>query len=99
MLKVGLVETPKLTKDNLGSAAIKNGNYHVPPRRHSEEKQKEIRKQVDALLKLGIIRDSQAMEWCQVHLVPKPTPEGTSQKWRLTLDFGRLNSATGGQEG
>ena len=24
-----------------------------PPRRHSEEKQKEIRKQVDALLKLG----------------------------------------------
>ena len=41
----------------------------APPRRHSEEKQKEIRKQVDALLKLGVIKESQASEWSQVHLV------------------------------
>ena len=27
----------------------------APPRKHSEEKQKEIRKQVDALLELGVI--------------------------------------------
>ncbi len=66
-----------------------------PPRRHSEEKQKEIRKQVDALLKLGVIKESKATEWSQVHLVPKPTPEGAPQKWRFTLDFG----ATGGLEG
>ena len=33
-----------------------------PPRRHSEEKQKEIRKQVDALLKLGVIKESKATE-------------------------------------
>ena len=39
----------------------------APPRRHSEEKQKEIRKQVDALLKLGVIKESQASEWSQVH--------------------------------
>jgi hypothetical protein len=31
-----------------------------PPRKHSEEKQKEIRKQVDALLKLGVIKESKA---------------------------------------
>jgi hypothetical protein len=61
-----------------------------PPRRHSEEKQKEIRKQVDALLKLGLIKESKATEWSQVHLVPKPTPEGAPQKWRFTLDFVRL---------
>ena len=48
----------------------------APPRRHSEEKQKEIRKQVDALLDLGVIKESRATEWSQVHLVPKPTPEG-----------------------
>jgi hypothetical protein len=30
---------------------------------------------------------------------PKPTPEGQPQKWRFTLDFVRLNSATGGLEG
>jgi hypothetical protein len=51
-----------------------------PPRRHSEEIQKEIRKQVDALLKLGVIIESKATEWSQVHLVPKPTPEGVPQK-------------------
>jgi len=60
----------------------------APPRRHSEEKQVEIRKQVDALLKLGVIQESQATEWSQVHLVSKP--DGT---WRFTLDFVRLNTA------
>jgi hypothetical protein len=58
-----------------------------PPRGHSEEKQKEIRKQVDVLLKLGAIKESKATEWSQVHLVPKPTPEGAPQKWRFTLDL------------
>ena len=71
----------------------------APPRKHSEEKQKEIRKQVDALLELGVIKESRDTEWSQVHLVPKPTPEGQPQKWRCTLDFVRLNSATGGLEG
>jgi hypothetical protein len=66
---------------------------------NSEEKQKKIRKQVDALLELGVIKESQATEWSQVHLVPKPTPEGQPQKWRFILDFVRLNSTTGGLEG
>jgi hypothetical protein len=33
----------------------------APPRKHSKEKQKEIRKQVDALLELGVIKESQAL--------------------------------------
>jgi hypothetical protein len=61
----------------------------APPRKHSEEKQKEIREQVDALLEPGVIKESQATEWSQVHLLPKPTPEGQPQKWRFTLDFVR----------
>ncbi len=73
-------------------------NRH-PPRKHSEEKQKEIRKQVDALLRLGVIKESKATEWSQVHLVPKPTPEGAPLKWRFTLDFVRSNAAAGGLEG
>ena len=56
---------------------------------------KVIRKQVDALLKLGVIKESKATEWSQVHLVPKPTPEGAPQKWRFTLAFVRSNAATG----
>jgi hypothetical protein len=71
----------------------------APPRRHSEEKEKEIRKQVDVLLNLGVIKESQDSEWSQVHLVPKPIPEGAPQKWRFTLDYVRLNSATGALEG
>ena len=43
-----------------------------------------------------MIKESQATEWSQVHLVPKPTPEGRLQKWRFIV---RLNSATGGLEG
>ena len=71
----------------------------APPRKHSEEKQQVIRKQVDVLLDLGVIKESQTTEWSQVHLVPKPTPGGQPQKCRFTLDFIRLNSATGGLEG
>jgi len=65
----------------------------APPRRHSEEKPVKIRKQVDALLKLRVIQESQTTEWSQVHLVPKQ--DGS---WRFTLDFVKLNSATGGLE-
>ncbi len=54
---------------------------------------------MDALLKLGVIKESKAYEWSQVYLVPKPTPEEAPQKWRFTLDFVRLNAATGGLEG
>ena len=46
-----------------------------------------------------VIKELQATEWSQVHLVPKPTPEGAPQKWRFTLDYVRLNSATGALEG
>ena len=41
----------------------------APPRKHSEEKQKEIRKQVGVLLDIGVIKESRATEWSQVHLV------------------------------
>jgi len=54
---------------------------------------------VDALLNPGVIKESKATEWSQVHLVPKPTPEGAPQKWRFTLEFVRLNAKTGGLEG
>lgn len=64
-------------------------------RRNKKEKRKEKRKQVDALLKLGVIKESKATEWSQVNLVTKPTPEGEPQKWRFILDYVRLNSATG----
>ena len=35
----------------------------TPPLKHSEEKQSEIRRQVDALLELGVIKESQTTEY------------------------------------
>ena len=52
----------------------------LPPRHHSEDKQTAIRSQVDSLLELGVIEESRATEWSQVHLVPKPNGD-----WRFTL--------------
>ena len=46
------------------------------------------------MLKLGVIEESRATHWSQVHPVLK-----SPGKWRLTLDFVRLNAATGGLEG
>ena len=49
---------------------------------------------VEELMKLGVIEESRAAHWSQVHPVLK-----FPWKWRLTLDFVRLNAATGGLEG
>ena len=61
----------------------------LPQRNHSAEKQHAIRTQVEALLKLGVIEDSRAPHWSQVHPVRKPNGE-----FRLTLDFVKLNAQT-----
>jgi hypothetical protein len=66
----------------------------LPQRGHSAEKQQSIRTQVDALLQLGVIEESRATHWSQVHPVRKP--DGS---FRLTLDFVKLNATTSGLEG
>ena len=63
----------------------------LPPRHHSAEKQLAIRTQVNKLLELGVIEESQASEWSQVHPVPK-----SDGSWRLNIDFFQLNAATKG---
>ena len=66
----------------------------LPPRHHSAEKQTDIHTQVNKLLELGIIQESQASDLSQAH----PVSKGDGQ-WRLTLDFVQLNAATKGLEG
>ncbi len=67
----------------------------LPQRSHSTEKQAAIRSQIDSLLALGVIEESRASHWSQLHMVKKPTPG----EWRMTLDFVQLNAATRGLEG
>jgi len=58
----------------------------LPPRHHSTEKQ--------LAFQLGVIEESTASEWSQVHPVPK-----SDGSWRLTIDFVQLNAATKGLDG
>jgi hypothetical protein len=59
------------------------------PRQHSAVKHAEVLKQVEKMLPLEVIRESQAPYYSQVHLTPKPTPG----EWRFCIDFRRLNMA------
>ena len=61
----------------------------TPPRPQSKEKQAEIVRQVDILVKQGILRVSQAAHYSQVLMVPKP-----GGKWRMCVDFRALNDCT-----
>ncbi len=58
------------------------------PRPQSVEKTLEIVKQVNKMLDLDIIERSDATEWSQVLLVPKP-----GSAWRFCVDFRNLNSS------
>jgi hypothetical protein len=60
------------------------------PRLHTPMKQAEVAKQVNKMKPLGVIKDSQAPYYSQVHLTPKPTPG----EWRFCIDYRRLNVAT-----
>lgn len=65
-----------------------------PPRFLTQEKDRDLRKQVDRLLRCGVIQPVTASEYSQIHLVRKP-----DKSWRFCLDFVRLNEATKVSEG
>lgn len=54
----------------------------------------EIRKQVDKMLKDGIIQESHSPWSAPVHLVPKKMDSSGQQKWRMVIDYRRLNEIT-----
>lgn len=72
--------------------------WHAPRNRRpyrvqSRDKEESIRKLVQQLLDLGLIRPSKATAWSQVLLVPKPTPG----EWRLCIDYRALNEVSKGE--
>jgi hypothetical protein len=60
-----------------------------PPRVQSTLKQTEIRKQTEKMLSNNVIVTSQAPEFSQVLLAPKP-----NNKWRFCIDYRNLNDCT-----
>jgi hypothetical protein len=67
-----------------------DGANSLQPRHHSQAKHAEVYKQVNKMLPLGVISESQAPYYSQVHLTPKPTPG----EWRFCIDYRRLNAAS-----
>jgi hypothetical protein len=61
----------------------------TPPRRLDNTREAELRKQIDLLLRLGVIRESRAGFYSHAFVVPKP-----GKKWRLVLDFKPLNKVS-----
>lgn len=61
-------------------------SYRQPPQQRNE-----IKNQVDNLLKQGIIRESVSPWSCPVHIVPKKPDASGKVKWRLVIDYRRLN--------
>lgn len=59
--------------------------------RQAPKQRKEIQNQVDNLLKQGIIRESISPWSCPVHIVPKKADASGKVKWRLVIDYRRLN--------
>ena len=70
------------------------GNYGVPPRKQSIDKEAEIKRQIDILVKRNVIRIASANvdRYSQVHLVKK-----SNGGWRMTNDFVGLNSVCKGE--
>jgi hypothetical protein len=54
----------------------------------------EMKTPIDAMLKKGVIRESNSPWSAPPILVPKKSPDGLSQRWRFCIDFTSPNSVT-----
>jgi len=61
----------------------------TPPRSQTMAKQYKTAAQIEKMLKLNIIRESQSAEHSQVLLTPKP-----NGKWRFCIDYRNLNNCS-----
>lgn len=67
---------------------------YVKPYRHSPAENAEIERQVDKLLKDDVIRKSHSPWSAPVHLVPKKLDATGERKFRMVIDYRRLNDIT-----
>lgn len=67
---------------------------YVKPYRQAPFVQNEINRQVDELLKNNVIQESHSPWNAPVHLVPKKLDASGERKYRMVIDFRRLNEIT-----
>lgn len=76
-------------RTNPGAEPIFTKSYRYP-KVHEEE----VREQVQKLKKDGIIRDSSSPWSSPLWIVPKKTDASGKKKWRMVIDFRKLNDLT-----
>lgn len=64
----------------------KSNSNRGPPRMQTKAKEYEVLRQINKMISNNVITPSQASEYSQVLLTPKP-----NDKWRFCVDFRRLN--------
>jgi hypothetical protein len=64
---------------------------HTRPYRPPESQKAEVEKEVDKLLKEGIITESNSPWNSPLLIVPKKAHDNGEKKWRLVVDFRKLN--------
>lgn len=62
--------------------------------RYPRVHEKEICKQIDLMLKQGIIRDSNSPYNSPLWIVPKKMDNSGEKKWRIVIDYRKLNNIT-----
>ena len=75
-------------------------NFGVSLRDTTPGQQEWVDKEMDRLLSTGAVEPAPLEECthvCRVHLVPKKTPPGEKQKWRMVTDLRPTNAACIGQ--
>lgn len=66
----------------------------VRPYRLPQAQKEEVKKQVDSLLEQGIVRNSSSPWSSPVLIVPKKIDASGLKKWRMVIDYRRLNEKT-----
>ena len=69
------------------------GSNARAPRSQSPMKLKALREQIDTMLLIGVISESQATHFSQVLMVAKPHQPG---EWRMCVDYRTLNELSEG---
>jgi hypothetical protein len=74
-----------------GTTPINTRSYRLP-----EAQKAEIERQVDKLLEEGIVEESNSPWNSPLLVVAKKTDAGGERKWRIVVDFRKLNEKTTG---
>lgn len=73
---------------------VNENPIYIRPYRHPHTQNEEIQNQVDKLLKDNVIQESHSPWSAPVHLVPKKLDASGERKFRMVIDYRRLNEIT-----